>query len=151
MLTVYTWHGKDFDLKSDTIDQSKSQYIRSIPNYLHKIEVLNQIVGSNLYLWAFLNSSQHKKYEICKSVEWVLEIEKADILGYVNTPIWENFLQSKNHKDQDLRQLFQQEVINHIDQSILVRHPIESTKIKRKRTYKINNTYDVTMIDETIF
>ena len=150
MITVYTWQGNDFDLFSGIIDQSKSRYAESVSDYLKKIEVLNQIIGSNQYLWAFLNSSQHQLFEICKPVEWVLEIANSDILGYVNNPIWEQFLYYGD-EDLDLNNLVQQEIIDRIDQSALVRHPIEATKIRRKRIYEIKNPYDVKMLEETIF
>lgn len=149
MLTVYTWQGIDFDLKSETLDQSKSRYADAVPCYLRKLESLNKIVRTNKYLWAFLRSDQHQYFEICKPVEWVLEVAKSEILGYLDNNKWEQYLRSEDH--QDLEGVFQKEIITQRDQSVLIRHPFKETIIKRKRVYKITHPKEAELIDEIEF
>ena len=147
MRTLYTWHSDAFDITCARVDRERAPYGQSVGDYLVKVSALDQLAGTDQYLWCFLDPAQHRVFEICKPVEWMLHVPDGAILGYVDNAKWESYLWTGG----SLQGAYQKTPFQGIDQSALVRCPVDRGFVTRKRTYKVISPTNGLLLNEEAF
>ncbi len=147
MPTLYTWHSADFDITADQVDRSKSSYSSSVEGYEEKISALSNHFGTDQHVFCFVSPEQHVYYETDRTVEWIVEAQDEDLLGYVDNGRWESYLNGECCMIAALRTGF----TGIEDWSAILKLPVPNKRLRRKRSYRWISINRAEVLDDQVF
>ncbi len=144
---LYTWHDETFELTSGTIDWKRSSYWDSIPGLGKRYAAVSAKIGTREFLWCFAEATQHEYFETNKNVEWIILVDMGDILGYVETDAWEDFLRRNPSRDD----WFHGSCADLKDYIVIVRFPLSHEQLISKTIYDIQSQIKPTVRERIWF
>jgi len=130
---LYTWHDESFDIRRGKLVQERSMYIETVSDLQHKYRHVNELVGHDQYLWCYCERAAHRWFEIGKEAEWVLDVDDEQIIGYIESSEWQNFLDCHRGR---IRLLTFQPTTDE-DCSALVAFPVDPSCVVGRIVYRI--------------
>lgn len=134
MQLLYTWQGKGFDIFKGTLDRRKSIYA-SRRNYLHNLQALDALLGTDQYLFCYCDPAEHQYFERGKEWEWVLCMPEAEILGYLHGHDWRAYV----FCCQPMPELHTARPSRAADFQAVVRFPVPVQCIVKRNAYRIRS------------
>lgn len=92
IVQVSTWQGRDFSLVSGHIDWKHSQYCRDFPRVRDCYPRLARRLGTDQFIWCYLNRSEYSYIRGSHRVEWVLSVPEADVLAFYDEAAWHRLI-----------------------------------------------------------
>jgi hypothetical protein len=138
--TLFTRHGEAFDICCGRIDRKislrDSIYKASFKSSLsEKYAALDKAIGHDQYLWCFCGKSPFD-FELGKEIEWEINIEESNIIGFVKNKDWDYFL---NDGQNNFGNIEKQWPSNDDDWSALIPFPVNKSDIVAK--YKLERKF----------
>jgi len=133
-MRLITRHSEDFDIYSKP-DLAKSPYARE--GYVPKIQAFYATLKVESVIWTFPENFRPQYLESEKTIEYLLEVDDARIVAYVDDIAWSSYLygQQANFDYSLTRKDFE-------CTSILIRAPLAIGEVKERRRYRSNGSPD---------
>ncbi|HDZ36948.1 MAG TPA: hypothetical protein ENH62_01450 [Marinobacter sp.] len=129
------------------VDRRRSPFVEGYPDYPEKVLALARILDTDQFLWAVDAARGFRGYEMCKPVEWEVNVSQGRVLGYVDDDPWFAFLEGKCStfpccfsKDRPDSQSF----------SVLLPFPLRQDELILRRVYKVENPDRASILSEEI-
>jgi hypothetical protein len=129
-IKLWTQQGDDWDLTDAKrrIDVTRSEYAKTHPHYVERVGRLARLVGTDQFVWCIDESSEFAFARPEPKYEWLIEIERGRILGYVQDDPWSQYIDGA---DLQIEEIFSTSRPSETGVSYLVKFPLLDAELIR--------------------
>ena len=138
MVKLLTRHSLEFDLLAGELITDYSPYAESYPNdYVSKRAELGKLVGTNSFIWCIPVDRHFQYYEMCKPVEWTVQVSESRICGYVHDQNWFEYLEGRQSS---ITHVYYPDTPPSAGYSVLVRYPLKEGELLQMKIFRFRTS-----------
>ena len=110
---LWTWHSPDFSITDGRVEHNRSKYLThpDLRGLRPAYRKLAQHLGTDQIIWCYVRPNEHFHAPSLREIEWELEVPRDQILGIIDTYVWNKIAGIRCHPPESHRLSWEEEAI----------------------------------------